>query len=369
MTASVDSAITEALIRHLKTTSISDDEDEAGATPDEIAKKHTRRARKNLRLIERKKQQGEAKDSVTAPSDDLPPNRRLSNHHDFLSVQMFLMDLEEMVVRKDWSSPIEMWVFRQFEKGSKAHSAFHVFLKSGQGLHLNTDIKCYFSSFKAFKEYLIGVFFTDLRDPIAVIENNLKRIKLTLSGVDGPTIPTTLEGFCNTLRFLFNQAPLDALYPERQQISRIRERLPKQVETYLKEWEVNTGIVLNSYKLLMPCLHRQDVLFSDSKELKTYNPPSTKRPAPATVLQVTEVVKGPKRPRAIDNRPPCAFCHKPGHLAENCWEQFPQKKRSYSGRGSRSNAPPLPLNHITAESLQAMISQAVDNVIAKVKHP
>ena len=40
VTASVDSAITEALIRHLKTTLISDDEDEAGATPDEIAKKH-----------------------------------------------------------------------------------------------------------------------------------------------------------------------------------------------------------------------------------------------------------------------------------------------------------------------------------------
>jgi len=119
----------------------------------------------------------------------------------------------------------------------------------------------------------------------------------------------------------------------------------------------------------MPCLHRQDVLFSDSKELKTYNPPSTKRPAPDAALQVTEVVKGPKRPRAIDNRPPCAFCHKPGHLAENCWVQFPQKKRSYNGRGSRSSAPPLPLNNITAESLQAMISQAVDNVIAKVKHP
>ncbi len=66
-----------------------------------IAKKHIIRRRKNLRLIEKKKQEGEAKDSVTAPSDYLPPNRRLSNHHDFLSVQMFLMDLEEMVVRKD----------------------------------------------------------------------------------------------------------------------------------------------------------------------------------------------------------------------------------------------------------------------------
>ncbi len=142
--ATVDSAITAALLRRLKTTSISDDEDEAGDSSDMISKKHIIRRRKNLRLIEKKKQEGEAKDSVTTPSDTLPPNRRLSNHHDFLSVQMILMDLEEMVVRKDWSSPIDLWVFRQFEKGSKAHTAFHVFLKSGQGLQLNTDIKCFF---------------------------------------------------------------------------------------------------------------------------------------------------------------------------------------------------------------------------------
>jgi hypothetical protein len=32
------------------------------------------------------------------------------------------MDIEDQVVRKDWSSPIEMWVFRQIEKGSKAHT-------------------------------------------------------------------------------------------------------------------------------------------------------------------------------------------------------------------------------------------------------
>jgi hypothetical protein len=148
-----------------------------------------------------------------------------------------------------------MWVFRQFEKGFKAHTAFTVFLKSGQGLQLNTDIKCYFSDFLHFRETLLRVFFKKLRDLVAVIEENLKRIKLTLSGVDGPTTPTTLEGFCNTLRFRFNQAPLDAACPERQHVSRIRERLPKQVETYLLEWEVKNSQVINSYKNLMPCLH------------------------------------------------------------------------------------------------------------------
>jgi hypothetical protein len=51
------------------------------------------------------------------------------------------MDLEDMVVRKDWSSPVEMWIVKQFEKGSKARTAFHVYLKSSQGLQLYRDIK------------------------------------------------------------------------------------------------------------------------------------------------------------------------------------------------------------------------------------
>ncbi len=119
----------------------------------------------------------------------------------------------------------------------------------------------------------------------------------------------------------------------------------------------------------MPCLHRQDVLFSDSKESKTSNSSSNKGLASDAALQVAEVVRGTKRPRAIDSRPPCELCHKPGHLAENCWTKFPQKKKSYNERGRRPNAPPLPLNNIPAASLQAMISQAVENVIANVKNP
>ena len=183
-----------------------------------------------------------------------------------------------------------MWVFRQFEKGTKAHTAFNVHLKSGQGLQLNSDVKCYFRSFAHFREVIIGLFFTKLKDPIAVIEKSLKRIKLSLTGPDGPTTPTSLEGFCNTLRFLFNQAPVDAPYPERQQVSRLRERLPKQVEAYLLEWEVNNNQVINRYDVLMPCLHRQDVLFADSIESKGTPNPSNKRPAFEAPLQVAEVV-------------------------------------------------------------------------------
>ena len=121
----------------------------------------------------------------------------------------------------------------EFEKGTKAHTAFNVYLKSEQGLQLTPDVKCYFHSFVRFRAVILRLFFTKLKDHIFVIEKSLKRIKLSLTGPDGPTTPTTLEDFCNTLRFLFNQAPVDAPYPERQQASRIRERLPKQVEAYL----------------------------------------------------------------------------------------------------------------------------------------
>jgi hypothetical protein len=333
-------------------------------TPDEAAKKNLIRRRKNLRLIEKKKLDSEAKDSVMAPADSLPANRRLSNHHDFLSVLIFLMDLEELVVRKEWGSAVEMWVFRQFEKGTKAHTAFNVYLKSGQGLQLNSDVKCYFRSFAHFREVILGLFFTKLKDPIAVIEKSLKRIKLSLTGPDGPTTPTSLEGFCNTLRFLFNQAPVDALYPERQQVSRIRERLPKQVEAYLLEWEVNNNQVINRYDVLMPCLHRQDVLFADSIESKGTPTPSNKRPAFEAPLQVAEVVGDFKKSRKVDNRPLCTHCSKPGHSIDSCWIKYPEKKRSYHAKGRGPSQPALSLNNVSTASLQAMLSKAVDNILS-----
>jgi hypothetical protein len=159
------------------------------------------------------------------------------------------MDLEEMVFRKDWCLAIEMWVFRQFDKGSKVHTAFNVYLKSGQGLQLNRDVKCYFRDFEHFREVLLRLIFTKRKNPIAVIEKTLKRIKLTLTGVDGPTTPKTLEGLCNALRFLFIQAPFEAAYQERQHVSRIRERLHKLVEMYLLEWEVNNATNINCYAI------------------------------------------------------------------------------------------------------------------------
>ena len=98
--ASTDSRIINALYRHLKAASLSDD-DEDNDTPEMTAKKDLIRRRKTRRLIEKKSLDSKAKDSVTAPADHLPANRRLSNHHDFLAVQIFLMDLEDMMVRKD----------------------------------------------------------------------------------------------------------------------------------------------------------------------------------------------------------------------------------------------------------------------------
>ena len=94
--------------QHLIAASISDGDDEDNDTPEITARTDLIRRRKTRRLIEKKKIDSEAEDSVTAPAEPLPANRRLINHHDFLAVQIFLMDLEDRVVRKDWSSPIEM---------------------------------------------------------------------------------------------------------------------------------------------------------------------------------------------------------------------------------------------------------------------
>jgi hypothetical protein len=72
-----------------------------------------------------------------------------------------------------------------------------------------------FAIFAQFREVILDLFFIKVRDLIAVIKRNLKRIELTLTVTDGLTTPTTLEGICNALRFVFNQAHDEAAYPER----------------------------------------------------------------------------------------------------------------------------------------------------------
>ena len=108
--------------------------------------------------------------------------------------------------------------------------------------------------------------------------------------------------------------------------------LPKQVETYLLEWEVNNAQVINMYDVFMSCLHRQDVLFADSQESKTPSTPSNKRSATETTIKVAEVVGGHKKGRKVDNRHLCSFCSKPGHLIDACWLKHPEKKKAFHSR-------------------------------------
>jgi hypothetical protein len=269
-----------------------------------------------------------------APSESLPLNRRLSNHHDFLSVLIFLMDCQEIVHRKEWSSAIEQWVFRQIEKGSKAHTAFHNHLKTAHGFFQPSADVCYFRCFLDFKEALIEYFFTKLKDPIQVIEDSLTRIKLSLSGSDGPTTPTTLEGFCNTLRFLFDQAPTADPYSERQQVARIRKRLPKQVEAYLGEWEIDNNKRIDNFVSLMPCLHRQDVLHSDSLELKNHQNTSNKRPSTSDAsLRGAEVMDGTKNAKSLTTAPFALIVISPGTSLIIVGASIPTKREHSTTRG------------------------------------
>ena len=114
----------------------------------------------------------------------------------------------------------------------------------------------------------------------------------------------------------------------------------------------------------MPCLHRQDVLFAETLESKTSPNTSNKRVA-TEALQAAEVDVGSRRnKRKLDNRPPCSHCHKPGHSIDSCWEKYQDKKRAYNARGRALPQSVLPLTNITSESLQAMLSKAVDNVLS-----
>ncbi len=60
-----------ALLRRLNAASISDGDDDDDDAPEVAAKKDLIRRRKTRRLIEKKKIDSEAKDSVTAPAEPL----------------------------------------------------------------------------------------------------------------------------------------------------------------------------------------------------------------------------------------------------------------------------------------------------------
>jgi hypothetical protein len=127
------------MLRCINSTYISDDDDEVNDKPAEAAKRELIRRHETRRSTERKKADTEAKDSVVAPSESFSNNRKLSNHHDCFAVMIFLMDIEDMVQRKEWNSPTELRVFRQNEKRYKAHTAFHNHIKSGHDLYLIVD--------------------------------------------------------------------------------------------------------------------------------------------------------------------------------------------------------------------------------------
>ncbi len=63
----------------------------------------------------------------------------------------------------------------------------------------------------------------------------------------------------------------------------------------------------------------------------------------------------------------CFFFSKPRHSLEACWIKEPVKKKTIILKGLRPSQATLPLNNITVSSLQAMLSQAGDDVLSSAK--
>ena len=65
----METRVANAMLRRFKNSNISDDDDDINDTLEEIDRHDLIRRRKTRRLIERRKQDLEAKDSFAAPSD------------------------------------------------------------------------------------------------------------------------------------------------------------------------------------------------------------------------------------------------------------------------------------------------------------
>ncbi len=105
---------------------------------------------------------------------------------------------------------------------------------------------------------------------------------------------------------------------------------------------MNNAQIINSYDAFMPCLHRLDVLFSESQKSKTIPPSSTKMPASEAAIQVSKVVGGHNF--FLQSRQPSflLICSKPGHSIEACWMKHPEKKKTFLAKGrdpSQKNYP------------------------------
>ena len=164
-------------------------------------------------------------------------NCRLTNHRAYLVVQILLVDFQEMVVLKDHkSSTIEMWIFRQVENDSKAHTVFHNYLKCGQGINLSKDIIMkLFIRFSLFNALIIRLFFINLKDVVIAIEKNFKRIKLSQTWTYDILTHNSLyaQNICKCPYVLFNQALEDAAYAGKRQIPMFRQLMPnKQIKLY-----------------------------------------------------------------------------------------------------------------------------------------
>ena len=117
----------------------------------------------------------------------------------------------------------------------------------------------------------------------------------------------------------------------------------------------------SSHMMLIKCGLRQPFFSLPflSKLLKVAQSSSFHFEAP---LHVAEVVGDFKKRRKVDNRPLCTHCSKPGHSIADCWMKYPDKKKFYHSKGRGPSQPAFPLNNVTAASLQAMPSKAVDNI-------
>jgi len=70
--------------------------------------------------------------------------------------------------------------------------------------------------------------------------------------------------------------------------------------------------VIDTFEILMPCFHRQDVLFAETLESKVSPNTSNKRADTEALLQASDVEEiGRRNKRKLDNLPPCFIATSP----------------------------------------------------------
>ena len=205
-------------------------------------------------LIQRAEAEALAKQRVSAPAHNLPPDSKLKVVGDICSFHVFVAQLESFLNIKQWSSVMEAWIYHQFCPGSVAAKTYSLLLQSLPPRQFGGDTR-YFQDMAEFKQALYNKFF--FCKPIHIVVP--EAIRQLHVGKD-PAGLSSLLALSNQAKELYSLLPNGPT--EEAQVELVKNLLPASVQRELMSSQSHIGRWITSFEDLDRCLALYDDEFA-----------------------------------------------------------------------------------------------------------